>query len=169
MSDELVHIIVADALFPALCVVTLIVGYIFFLRPALRQNPALKDLYDAEEGYFAAINAKLGGLKQKLTTIFVSLAGFLVLMHDEIAPFAAQVGVDPSLILPKVPVWAWPLLSIGILWLVQYFRELSDRQARANAEALLNAGHVLAAPAPGIPVDTLPSPSPLAALPDKAG
>ncbi len=165
--DEFIHTIVADALFPALCVLTLIVGYIFLLRPTLRQTPALKNLYDREEGAFAAINAKLGGLKQKLTTIFVSLAGFLVLAHDQIAPLATKVGVDPSLILPKVPVWVWPVLTMVVLWLVQYFRELSDRQARANAEALLNAGHVLAAPAPGISVDT--SPSPLASLPDKAG
>jgi hypothetical protein len=84
-------------------------------------------------------------------------------------PLAQQAGVtvDPSQFLPKVPSWVWPLFSIGALWLIQYFRHLADQQARANAEALLNAGHSLAAPAPGLPVNTLPSPNPLASLPDK--
>lgn len=163
------HTLVVNLLFPALCVFTLLVVYIFAIRPTLRQNPALKDLYDAEEGYFSAINNKLGGIKQRLTTIGLSAASFLVLAHDQLAPLVTQVGVDPAQILPKVPAWAWPVLTMAILWTVQYFRELADKQARANAEALLNAGHPLAAPAPGIPATTLPSPSPLAALPDKVG
>ena len=166
MSDALIHTIVSDLLFPALVVFTLIVVYALVLRPALKQNPKFTELYTKEEGFFSAINNKLGGLKQKLTTIFVSLAGFLVLAHDQIAPLVTQIGVDPATILPKVPAWAWPVATMLVLWLVQYFRSLADRKAVANAEALLNTGSVLAAPAPGIPVTTLPSPS---AFPDKVG
>ena len=166
MSDALIHTIVSDLLFPALVIFTLGVVYAFALRPALKQNPKFTELYTKEEGFFSAINIKLGGLKQKLTTIFVSLAGFLVLAHDQIAPLVTQVGVDPATILPKIPAWAWPVMTMGVLWLIQYFRSLADRKAVANAEALLNTGNVLAAPAPGIPVTTLPSPS---AFPDKAG
>ena len=162
----MIHTIVSDLLFPALVVFTLGVVYAFVLRPALKLNPKFTELYTKEEGVFSAINDKLGGLKQKLTTIFVSLASFLVLAHDQIAPLVTQAGVDPSQILPKIPAWAWPVMTMVILWLIQYFRSLADRKAVSNAEALLNTGNVLAAPAPGIPVTTLPSPS---AFPDKVG
>ena len=159
----------ADLLLPVLIGVTLAVAYIFGVRPILKATPAFSGLYATEDTVLNALAAKFSGVKQKLATLFVSVAGFIVLAHDEIAPLITQAGVDPSQILPKVPSWAWPVLTIGILWLVQYFRNLSDKQARANAEALLNAGHPLVAPAPGLPVNTLPSPSPLASLPDKPG
>jgi len=91
-----------------------------------------------------------------------------VIAHDSIASVMASVGFDPvaygTQFLPKVPPMAWPIIALVGVWLIQYFRNLADRQARANAEALLNAGHPLAAPAPGLPINTLPSPSP---LPDK--
>lgn len=161
--------ILANYLLPVLIVFTAVVAYVVGIRPALRQNPKFKDLYDAEEGYFSAISTKLGGVKQKLTTIAISAASFIVLAHDEISPLITQAGVDPSQFLPKVPAWAWPLITIAVLWLVQHFRNLADAQARSNAEALLNAGHSLAAPAPGLAINTLPSPSPLSLLPDKEG
>jgi hypothetical protein len=170
MTDADIHQLVVSYLFPALVVFTGVVAYFFGIRPTLRKNPAFSHFYENEDTALNAISAKLSGVKQKLTTVFLSAAGFLVLAHDQIAPLVAQTGVDPTLILPKVPMWVWPLVSIGVLWLIQYFRDLADKQARANAEALLNAGHSLVAPAPGLPVSTLPSPNPvLNAFPDKVG
>lgn len=166
MSD-LDPLVLANYLFPVLIAFTALVVYAFWLRPILRTTPGLRDVYDAEAGWLNALNLKFGGLKQKLTTIGLSAISFVVLAHDEIAPLVTQAGVDPSQILPKVPAWAWPLITMAILALVQYFRNVADKAARANAEALLNAGHSLAAPAPGLPLSTLPSPSPLASLPDK--
>jgi hypothetical protein len=159
-----IHTLVAHALLPALLIFAGLVGYIFGIRPALRQNPAFKTLYDQEDTFLSALNAKLSGVKQKLTIIGLTIAGVAVEAHDQLAPLITQAGLDPVQILPKVPVWVWPVSSVAILWLLQYFRGLADKSARANAEALLNAGHPLAAPAPGLPVNTLPSPS---ALPDK--
>jgi hypothetical protein len=159
----------ADLLLPALIGFTLAVAYFFGVRPLLKQTPGFKQLYASEDTVLNALSVKLGGVKQKITTIFLSAAGFIVVAHDEITPFITQVGVDPAQILPKVPTWVWPVASVAVLWLIQHFRNLADMQARANAEALLNAGHPLAAPAPGLPLDTLPSPSPLASLPDKEG
>ncbi len=157
----------ADLLLPVLIGSTLTVAYVFGVRPILKQTPEFKTLYATEDTGLNALAAKFSGVKQKLATIAVSVGTFIVLAHDELAPLVAQAGVDPAQILPKVPTWAWPVLTMAVLWLVQYFRSLSDKQARANAEALLNAGQPLAAPAPGLPITTLPSPSPLAALPDK--
>lgn len=160
------HTLVINYLFPALCVFTLGVGYFVGLRPILKQTPAFKDLYDAEAGFLSAFNAKFGGLKQKITTLLLSVAGVLVVAHDSVTALLTQLGMDPASlgtqILPDVPAWVWPVGTIAVLWLVQKFRDAADKQARANAEALLNSGQPLAAPAPGLPKNTVPSPFPIA-------
>ena len=169
MTDAALHQLAITYLFPALVVFTGVVAYVFGIRPALRQNPAFKTFYETEDTGLNAIAAKLSGIKQKLTTIALSAMGVIVLAHDQLMPLIQQVGVDPAQILPKVPTWFWPVGSIAALWLIQYFRDIADKQARANAEKLLDVGHTLAAPAPGIPVNTLPSPNPvLNAFPEKA-
>lgn len=153
-------------LLPALIIFTGIVAYVFWVRPILKQNPAFTTLYTTEDTLLSAVAAKLSGLKQKLTTVFVSVVGIVVMGHDSIAPLLTMAGIDPiaysTQLLPKVPPLAWPMITLAALWLIQYFRNLADKQARANADALLDAGHFLAAPAPGLPVTTVPSP-----LPDK--
>jgi hypothetical protein len=161
------HTLVTNLLLPGLIVFTAVVGYLFGLRPLLKQNPAFKELYATEDTFLNAVSAKFGGLKQKITTIFVSAIGFVVVAHDTLLSLMAAAGIDPvaygSQLLPKVPPLAWPIITLAILWIIRYFRSLADKQARANAEALLNAGQPLAAPAPGLPLNTLPSPS----FPDK--
>jgi hypothetical protein len=160
MSDATIHLLVTEALLPALVISVGVVAYVFGIRPALKQNPAFKELYATEDTVINAIAAKLNGLKQKIATVLLTAGSVIVMAYDQLMPLAQQVGVEPSQILPKVPSWVWPVGSIAALWLIQYFRNLSDKQARANAEALLNAGHPLVAPAPGLPVNTLPSPFP---------
>lgn len=172
MTPDQIHSLVADLLFPTLIGFAGLVGYIFGLRPLLKQNPAFKQLYATEDTMINALSAKLGGLKQKIATLVISAAGFVVVAHDSITSLLSAAGIDPvaygSQILPKVPPMAWPLITIAVIWLIQHFRNLADNQARANAEALLNAGHSLAAPAPGLSINTLPSPAPvLNAFPDK--
>jgi hypothetical protein len=158
-----IHTLAPHALLPALLVLGSFIGYLFFIRPALRKNPAFKRLYDSEDTALNALGLKMSGLKQKITTVVMSIGGVVVLAHDSIAPLITQAGVDPVQILPKVPTWAWPVLTVAVLWLVQYFRGQADTAARANAAALLNVGQPLAAPAPG-----LADPALLAApLPDK--
>jgi hypothetical protein len=176
ITDELIHSAVMTILLPLLVTFAGIVGYAYFVRPMLQQNPAFKELYATEETALSAVAAKLSGLKQKLATIFISAVGFVVVAHDSLASLLQAAGIDPvaygSQLLPKVPSLAWPIITLACLWIIQYFRGLADKQARANAEALLNAGHTLAAPAPGLPMNTLPSPSPLGPLgplPDKVG
>lgn len=166
MSD-LDPTVLANYLFPVLVLFTGLVAYVFFIRPLLRKTPGFREVYDVADGFWHAVDLKLGNVKQKLTTVLLSAGSFILLAHDQLAPIVTQAGVDPSLILPKVPAWAWPIITMGILALLQWLRSRADRQARANAEALLNAGLPLVAPAPGLPITTLPSPSPLANLPDK--
>lgn len=144
----------------ALIIFALVTAYVFGLRPILKQTPAFKELYATEATVFAALNAKFSGLRQKLLGFAISTATIIVFAHDELTPLLTMAGVDPSVIpaqiLPKVPTWVWPLVTVAVLWLLQRFRNLADRQAKANAEALLATGTPLAAPAPGIPVTELP-------------
>jgi hypothetical protein len=154
--------LVSNLLFPALVIFTGIVAYVFWVRPILKQSPTFTRLYATEDTLLSAISAKLSGLKQKLTTIFVSVVGIAVVGHDSLTPLLAAAGIDPlaysTQLLPKVPPLAWPMITLAVIWLIQYFRNIADKQARANAVALLVAGHFLAAPAPGLTVNTTPSP-----------
>lgn len=157
--------VLANYLLPVLIAFTLLVGYIVGVRPLLRQTPLFKDVYDKEAGVLFALSQKFGGVKQKITTVVISAMGFFVLAHDQIAPLVTQAGVDPSQFLPDVPAWVWPVATMAILWLVQSFRNQADKAAQANAIALLNVGQPLAAPAPGLAINTPPSPTPV--LPPK--
>lgn len=164
MTDAQIHDVVATYLFPALIGFTVLCVYVFGIRPTLKKTPGFKELYEAEGSAYAAISSKFGGIKQKLATVLISGAGVIVLAHDQIAPLVVQAGVDPKQLLPQIPASAWPIITIAALWLMQYFRNLADNKARANAEALINAGYHLAAPAPGLSTATT-----LESLPEKTG
>ncbi len=160
------HVLANDYLLPALILFAGIVAYVFWVRPILKETPALRDLYAAEAGYIEAFKLKTNGTKQRLTTVVLSTGTTVAFLYDTIQPLATQMGITiaPAQYWPTVPTWVWPLVGLAALWLLGYFRRQADRAAAANAEALLNAGQPLAAPAPGLPVTTLPSP-----LPQKAG
>jgi hypothetical protein len=149
----------------ALITFTLAVAYIFGLRPILKQTPAFADFYATEDSFFAAFSGKFSGLKQKLTTLLLSSAASVVLLYDSAVAALSSFGFDvtqlPATLLPDVPQWVWPVAFMSVLWLINKFRAIADQNARANAEALLSVGAPLAAPAPGLPVTTQPSPSPL--------
>lgn len=132
--------------------VTFLVGYVVFARPMLKANPSFNFLYEQEESLWRAFNAKFDGLKQKIFTSLLAAAAFIVSAYDFIAPLVAGVGVDPGLLLPKVPSWAWPIMGALILYVIQYFRNIADKNAAANAAALLALGEPLAAPAPAVPL-----------------
>lgn len=149
----------------ALIAFTLGVAYVFGVRPILKQTPAFADFYATEDSFFAAFSGKFSGLKQKLTTLFLSSAASVVLLYDSAVSALSAFGFDvsqlPATLLPNVPQWVWPVAFLGVMWLINKFRAIADEHAKANAEALLSTGAPLAAPAPGLPVTTQPSPSPL--------
>lgn len=144
---------------------TIGVAYFFGLRPILKATPAFAEFYATEDSFFAALSGKFAGLKQKLTTLVLSSAASVVFLYDSAVSLLSQFGFDvtqlPATLLPDVPQWVWPVVALSVLWLINKFRAIADVNARANAEALLSYGAPLAAPAPGLPVTTQPSPSPL--------
>jgi len=101
-------------------------GYIFWLRPLLKQKPSLKRLYDYEGSFSVALGERFVGIKQKLTGAVIILANAVVMFWDNIAP--ALSGVDTTPITSMVPTWVWPLLAIAGVMLLNYFRSLADKR-----------------------------------------
>lgn len=121
-----------------LTVVVLIVlvgGYFLFIRPLLEQNPRFKELTDWEVGFGEKLSLRFAGIKQKLTTRLVVLAGVAVSAYDFALPLARAAGFDVTTYEPLthyVPSAAWPFITMGLLGLVQYFRNLSDKAVAAD-------------------------------------
>ena len=113
---------------------TLIAIYVFWIRPILKLRPALRELYDKEESFLAALREKLKGIKQKLSSAIVIAASAAVSGYDFLTPIVS--GVDVSSIAAHVPSWAWPLILISVTALFQFLRNLSDKRHKAElAEA----------------------------------
>jgi hypothetical protein len=124
----------------ALIVFTLIVTYLFWIRPILKTKPSFATYYAREGSVWAALDIKFSGLKQKATTALVLVIGFVVSAYDAIVSFAAQAGFDwghITTLSSKVPSWAWPLIGMALIKLVQYFRDLQDKR---TAEVLVAKG-----------------------------
>jgi hypothetical protein len=101
----------------------------------LKSQPALADFYAMEGTAFEAVRLKFAGIKQKLASAAVVAASSLVMMHDYIAPFIAQV--DVTAISEKIPSWAWPLIMIAITALFQWLRNLGDKRNEAEKVELV--------------------------------
>lgn len=114
-----------------LIVLTLIAIYVFWIRPVLKTRPSFAQYYAQADSFWAALDLKFNGLKQKLTTALVMGAGFVVSAYDFLAPLFAQAGVDVTTILPKVPPQAWPLIGMALIALVQWFRNMADKRKQS--------------------------------------
>lgn len=127
-----------DLLFYGMIVATVIVSYLVWVRPLLKKNPKLTALFAAEDNYRAAWCAKFAGIKQRLLHAFLMLATAVVYMHDKIAPQLTGVDVTPIMtkIEAYVPSWGWPLIMIGVISLLDYFRKIADRETDAKIAAI---------------------------------
>jgi hypothetical protein len=105
---------------------TLVAVYWFWIRPILKSRPALRELYQEEENFLAALGAKFAGIKQKLSSAIVIAASAIVSGYDFFTPIVS--GVDVSSIAAQVPSWAWPLILIAVTAVMKYFRDLADRR-----------------------------------------
>lgn len=106
--------------------------YLIWVRPVLMTRPSFKEFYARQESLWGALQLKFRGLKQKITTALVTIAGVSVFFYDTLAPLIAQSGVDVPQLLPMVPPKLWPLIGIGITALMLYFRNLAERRRDAE-------------------------------------
>lgn len=114
----------------ALTVVVAVGGYILWVRPVLEQNPRFQEISKWETDFWDRVSIRFAGIRQKLTTRLVVVAGITVTVYD----FGIQVlnasGFDLTTYEPLtayVPSSAWPILTVGVTALVQYFRNLNDK------------------------------------------
>lgn len=121
----------------ALILPTLAIIYWFWIRPILKQTPSLKAFYDAEAGWWAAFSDKFAGIKQKIVGTLIAVACVVVQLYDFVAP--ALGAVDTTPLTSYVPSWAWPLIGIAGVVLLNYMRSLADKRNAAETEARLAA------------------------------
>jgi len=111
-------------------------AYVVFIRPTLRDQPSFKEFYEQEESFWKALRLKLAGLKQKVTTTILFVAGIVIAGYDQIAPLVLETGVDVTSLTDKIPAKAWPFILMGAAGILQYFRRLSDQRAAAKEKEL---------------------------------
>lgn len=109
---------------------TFVAIYWFWIRPILKSRPALREFYESEESFFAALREKFAGLKQKLSSVIVIAASAAVSGYDFLEPIVG--GVDVSSLAAKVPAWCWPLILISLTALFQFLRNLADKRHKAE-------------------------------------
>jgi hypothetical protein len=108
-------------------------AYAVVVRPLLHSQPSLAAYYARVDSFWAAVSAKLSGIRTKLLAGLLMLASFLVGMHDFLLPIA--MGVDWSPLTDELPPWAWPIMSFALgalfYWLRQLTPKTQDRQMAA--------------------------------------
>lgn len=114
-----------------LIILTAVATYAFWIRPVLKKRPDFAQYYAQEDNFWAAARLKLSGMKQWLTTVLTIAAGFVVTAYDAIISLAQQVGFqwgNVQTITSKVPQWAWPIIGMVLIGMVQWFREINNRK-----------------------------------------
>jgi hypothetical protein len=124
---------------------TIGVIYWFWIRPILAQTPQLAAVINADNSFVEALKIKFAGIKQKLAGAVITLASTVVVMYDSIIP--AITGVDITPLTSHIPSWAYPLIVIGVTWLLNWFRSLSEkREVQAVKQSLETPTVVAASP-----------------------
>lgn len=118
----------------ALALVAGLLAYLFVIRPVLRARPSLAEFWAQEDHFFEALRLKIAGLKAWLTTWIVGLAFVVLEANDMLAPVLASSGFDTHTLLPWVPAQAWPIVTVGLMLLLQYFRKIAARRQAAGGE-----------------------------------
>lgn len=118
-----------NLMFWLMLLVTVVTVYIFWVRPLLKKNPKLATLFATEDSYYAAFSAKFSGIKERLAHALLIMASAVVYVYDFVAPHV--VGVDVTPLTSHIPSWAWPLICIGGLSLLDWFRAIADKQTLA--------------------------------------
>jgi len=155
-----------------LIVATIAATYIFWIRPLLKATPSLGYLYANEEAFWRAVATKFDGLKQKLVTALVAGSGFIVSAYDFLAPYVTQSGMDVTTLTDKVPPQVWPLIGIGLVFLLQYLRKLGDQSmltkiATGESVVTLETPVSLNPEAPPVPILTPVAPADAVPLVEK--
>ena len=148
-----------DALLVATVAFTMLVGYVGYVRPALKKNPSFAFFFVQEQSVVRAARLKVRGLKQRLFTGSLIAVGFVVEAYDWLSPLVATSGVDVTKLSDKIPADWWPFIMMGTLALIQWFRELRERQW-----SQLQAEDPITVDAPAPPVAP-PTPAPVAPAP----
>jgi hypothetical protein len=121
---------------------TIFVIYWFWIRKILAQTPQLASLIKEDDSFLAVLKVKFAGIKQKIAGAVITLAGIVVMMYDSVLPALTGVNITP--LTSRIPEWAYPLIVIGVTWLLNWFRHLSEKRENEDVKASLVTPEVAA-------------------------
>jgi hypothetical protein len=147
--------------------VALVAAYWFLVRPLLKARPELKELYEVEGSWLAALLLKLESIKTKLLAVLLVIASGLVEAHDFLLPLAT--GIDMTPITSMVPSWAWPIVSMAVaalfFWLRKITAQAQDKKLVAVEEGVITASEAITGSNPDADAEVraMPAPTPVSA------
>lgn len=110
----------------AFAVVPIVAVYWLMIRPALVKNPTFAVIFADEQSIIRALRRKVAGAKQRIAGGAIVAASAIVEMHDFVAPAISSVDLTP--LTKMLPDYAWPLISIAGVLLLQYLRGRADKR-----------------------------------------
>jgi hypothetical protein len=107
-------------------VVSLVLAYFYWIRPILKTRPGCASFYASTDSWLAAIRLRFQGIKGHIATGIAKAAALIVLVHDQVLPYAT--GVDWTPIVSQVPGWSWPLITFGAFFFIGKCREWAEER-----------------------------------------
>lgn len=108
----------------ALIFFALLSVYLGIVRPLLKAQPALSDVFKAEASFVDKARAKLVGWRTRIAARLTVIIGFFVGFYDQALPFIT--GQDWTPLTAKVPAWALPVGMVGMGLMFAWLRKISD-------------------------------------------
>ncbi len=67
------------------------------------------------------------GIKGQIATGTAKAAALVLLLHDQVIPYAT--GIDWAPITKDVPGWVWPIVTFGAFYFIGKCREWAEKRA----------------------------------------
>lgn len=107
-------------------VLSILLAYWYWIRPVLKSRPGCVAFYTQTDSAIAAIRLKMQGLKGHIATGIAKASAVIVLLHDQVIPYAT--GIDWTPLTTNIPSWAWPLVMFFAFWFIGKCREWAEQR-----------------------------------------
>lgn len=108
-----------------LVAITLVLLWLFIVRPLLAEQPLLAPAFAAEASFIDKARAKITGWRTKIVARLIAIAGIVVGFYDQILPLA--MGQDWTPLTAKLPSWSLPVGMLAVSYLVIKLKDMTKR------------------------------------------
>jgi len=99
-------------------------GYVFIVRPILKEQPMLSAAFKAEASLADQARAKLIGWRTKLTARTAMIAGVVIEFYDQLLPYA--LGQDWTPVTARIPAWTLPFGMMFGGYIIEKLRKMTE-------------------------------------------